>query len=192
MITAIANRIADFIYSKNNLSIDERDIYVYGYEIIISSSITFLLLMVTGLLFKMILEAVVFFLVFYLLRRRTGGYHANTYLKCNFIFELNIILAMTLSSVNTVFFAKVAINVISFLLCLILTIIKAPISNPNKPISENLRKRHKIWAITLAIFFEILSIVVLNFSSMSICISLAMASTAFAMMINSKKRRKSK
>ena len=90
MITAIANRIADFIYSKNNLSIDERDIYVYGYEIIISSSITFLLLMVTGLLFKMILEAVVFFLVFYLLRRRTGGYHANTYLKCNFIFELNI------------------------------------------------------------------------------------------------------
>lgn len=153
MITAIANRIVDFIYSKNNLLVDERDIYVYGYEIIISSGITFLLLIVTGLLFGKLLEAVAFFGVFYLLRQRTGGYHADTYFKCNLIFELNVILIMIFASVNIGFWAKIVINFVSFLLCLTLTIIKAPVSNPNKPILKGMRKKHKAWAIGLAIFF---------------------------------------
>lgn len=187
MITAIANRIVNFIYSKDNLLIDERDVYVYGYEIILSSCITFLLLISTGLLFGLPIEAVTFFIVFYLLRRRTGGYHANTYLKCNLFFETNIILAMILASLNFNFFVKTIINVTSFLFCLILTIVKAPISNENKPISKRMRKRHKIWSISLAICFETISVFVFNNSSISICISLAMASTAFAMIINSKK-----
>lgn len=191
MITAIANRIVDFIYSKNNLLVDERDIYVYGYEIIISSGITFLLLIVTGLLFGKLLEAVVFFLVFYFLRQRTGGYHADTYFKCNLIFELNVILIMILASVNIGFLAKIVINLVSFLLCLTLTIIKAPVSNPNKPIPKGMRKKHKAWAIGLAMFFEVFSIVVFDIGSISTCISLAMASTTFAMIINSEDRRKS-
>lgn len=83
MITAAAKHIVDFIYSKNNLPSDERDIYVYGYEIIISTVITFALLAITGLLFGKFIEAVAFFCVFYFLRRRTGGYHAKTYFKCN-------------------------------------------------------------------------------------------------------------
>lgn len=191
MITAIANRIVDFIYSKNNLLVDERDIYVYGYEIIISSGITFMLLIATGLLFGKLPEAVMFFLVFYLLRQRTGGYHADTYFKCNLIFELNVILIMIFVSINIGFWAKIVINLVSFLLCLTLTIIKAPVSNPNKPIPKGMRKNHKVWAIGLAIIFEVFSIVVFDTGSISTCISLAMASTAFAMIINSEDRRKS-
>jgi len=186
MITEAANHIVDFIYSKNNLSTDERDIYVYGYEIIISSGITFMLLIITGLLFGKLIEAAAFFCVFYLLRRRTGGYHANTYFKCNLIFECNILLVMILSSLNIAFFAEIIINLVSFLLCLTITIIKAPVSNPNKPISICMQKKHKAWAIILIIFFEILSIAMFKIMSFSICISLAMASTAFAMIINSK------
>lgn len=191
MITAIANRIVDFIYSKNNLLADERDIYVYGYEIILSSCITFLLLIGTGLLFGKLAEAIVFFLTFYLLRQRTGGYHADTYFKCNLIFELNVILVMIAASVDMAFYAKAGINSVSFLLYLAMAIIMAPVSNPNKPIPKEMRKKHKAWAIGLAVVFEILSIAVFNVGSISTCISLAMASTAFAMMINSEDRRKS-
>ncbi len=191
MITAAANHIVDFIYSKNNLPSDEHDIYVYGYEIIISSVITFVLLAITGLLFGKFIEAAAFFCVFYLLRRRTGGYHANTYFKCNIIFECNIILVMILASVNIIFFAKIIINLISFLSCLSLTIIKAPIPNPNKPIPKDMRNKHKIWAIGLEMLFEILSIVIFDIGSISICISLAMASTAIAMIIKYEDRRKS-
>ncbi len=191
MITAIANYIVNFIYSKNNLLIEEREVYVYGYEIILSSFITFLLLIVTGLLFGMPIEAVTFFMVFYLLRRRTGGYHANTYLKCNLIFEVNVILAMILASLNFIFCVKIIINITSFLFCLVLAIVKAPISNQDKPIPKSMRKKHKIWATILILFFEILSIGIFHVGSNSICISFAMASTAFAMIINSEERRKS-
>ncbi len=186
MINTAANHIVDFIYSKGNLSADERDIYVYGYEIILSSGISFLLLIITGLLFGKLLEAAAFFGVFYFLRQRTGGYHANTYFKCNLIFECNVLLVMILASANVDFYAGIIINLVSFFACLVMTAIKAPISNPNKPIPEGMRKNHKVCAMALTIFFEILSVAVFGAKSFSICISLAMASTALAMIINSK------
>ena len=61
MIAYLANRIADFIYLNSNLPQDERDVYVYGYEIIISSAITFVLLITTGLVFDRLIESIVFF-----------------------------------------------------------------------------------------------------------------------------------
>lgn len=183
MITAIANRIADFICSNSDLADDERDLYVYGYEIAISSIITFSLLIITGLLFSRLIEAIVFFAVFYLLRRRTGGYHADTYLKCNLIFELNVLSVLLICCLDIPIIARIAVNLAIFILCLIITAIKAPISNPNKPISEDMKSNHKKWALALIITFELISVFSFNWPSISICISLAMASTAIAMII---------
>ncbi len=183
MIAAIANRIADFIYSNSDLPDDERDVYVYGYEIAISSVITFSLLITTGLVFNRLIEAIVFFAVFYLLRRRTGGYHADTYFKCNLIFELNVLSVMLICCMDMPIIAQVAVNLAAFLLCLIITAIKAPISNPNKPIPDDMKSNHKKRALALIITFELISVLSFNWQSISICISLAMASTAIAMMI---------
>lgn len=189
MITIVANRIADFIYSNSNLPDDERDVYVYGYEIIISSIITFALLITTGLIFSKLIEAIVFFGVFYLLRRRTGGYHADTYLKCNLIFELNVLSVMFISCLDIPITVQIAVNIVAFLLCFIITVIKAPISNPNKPIPDSMKNKHKKWALASIVAFELASVLLFNRQSVSTCISLAMASTAIAMMITIRGRR---
>ena len=190
MITALANHIADFIYSNTELSEEQREIYVYGYEIIISSAITFFLLIVTGLLFGRILEIMAFFIVFYMLRQQTGGYHADTYFKCNLIFEINIILAMMLTLIDFPFAVLIAVNIAAFVLCLVTILILAPLENVNKPIAPELRPKHKITALTLTFIFEAASICLLNHIKFSLCISMAMASTAIAMLINIKKKEK--
>ena len=189
MIAYLANRIADFIYLNINLPQDERDVYVYGYEIIISSAITFVLLITTGLVFDRLIESIVFFVVFYSLRQRTGGYHADTYFKCNLIFELNVLLVMLLSCLDISIIMQIVANLAAFLLCLITTIIKAPISNPNKPISSDMKIKHKMWAVVLLVFFELCALIGFDRRSISICISLAMASTAIAMIITHERRK---
>ena len=67
MINKIANCIADFVcdkkmHEKNDY---ERAILVYGYEIILSSALSFAAVIVLGLAFCTLLEAIIFFLTFY-------------------------------------------------------------------------------------------------------------------------------
>lgn len=189
MITALANHIADFIYSNAELSEEQRDVYVYGYEVIISSVITFVLLIITGIIFKRFFESMAFFLVFYSLRQHTGGYHADTYLKCNLIFEFNIILVMILSLIDFSFIALLSVNIVSFVLCFTSILTLAPMENKNKPISPKSKKTHKLTGLILAVVFEAISLYLLGRVRFSFCISMAMASTSLAMLINLKGRR---
>ena len=72
------------------------------------------------------------------------------------------------------------------ILCSLLTFMKAPISNPNKPIVESKRKTFKITAFILVLISELISVTILNIYSYSMSISLALFSISVAMMINSK------
>lgn len=63
---------------------------------------------------------------------------------------------------------------------------KAPISNPNKPIVESKRKTFKITAFILVLISELISVTIMNIYSYSMSISLALFSISVAMMINSK------
>lgn len=189
MITALAHKAADFIYSSGKLSEDERSIIAYGYEVIISTVITFGLFTATGLIFNRLTEAAVFFLSFYILRQRTGGYHADTYFKCNLIFEINLIIVMLLCLAELSLHWVTAINISAFALCFALTLAKAPIEHKNKPIPRESRKKHKITAVVLVVLFEIISLCILyvfKYINVSFCITMAMASTAVAMIIKSR------
>ena len=68
MINKIANGIADFVcdkkmHEKNDY---ERAILVYGYEIILSSALSFAAVIVLGLAFCKLFEAIIFFLTFFI------------------------------------------------------------------------------------------------------------------------------
>lgn len=189
MINAIAKRIANYVCHNTESSDDKLynyEIYVYGFEIILSSIVAFGIVLLFGLLLDKLMELIVFFLCFYFIRQRTGGYHADTYFKCNLIFTLNIAIVALIISVETAQIYQVIFNGISFAICSLLTFMKAPISNPNKPIVESKRKTFKITAFILVLISELISITIINIYSYSMSISLALFSVSVAMMINSK------
>ncbi len=191
MINSIATRIADYICRKTDPSDDRPDsheIYVYGFEIIISSAVAFGIVFLIGLLTHKLPELIVFFLCFYLIRQRTGGYHADTYFKCNLIFALNIIAVALIICFETAQIYQIVFNGISFAVCSLLIFLKAPIPNPNKPIARSKRKIHKITAFTLVVIAELISVVIINRYSYSMSISLALFSVSVAMIINSEKK----
>ena len=87
MIEKISKKICCFALNNSMLS-DKKytDIYQYGIEIMISSIIGVMLIILSGVIIKDMKSAIMFLISFMLLRSFCGGYHANNYLKCNIIF----------------------------------------------------------------------------------------------------------
>lgn len=81
---------AYFYLVKNGLiEQDKMAIYKYGYEILISNISVAL---IVRAIFSEFIESIIFLMVFAIMRKYCGGYHANTYLKCEIIFFLNTVL----------------------------------------------------------------------------------------------------
>lgn len=100
MITSLAQRIANFLFKNNAIDEKKIDIYIYGFEIIISSCINIIIATILGILFSQLIECLIFLLSFIFLRKYCGGYHANTYSKCNIIFTIITASVMLVSSMS--------------------------------------------------------------------------------------------
>lgn len=62
-----------------------QDFYRYGIEITISSMLNIVLVLLMGALTGHLLESVIYLAVFIAVRVITGGYHADTYFRCNLL-----------------------------------------------------------------------------------------------------------
>ena len=82
MIARISKMIANYLFKSEIISEHESEIYIYGFETILSGIIDLFITLFLGLLSKSLINSIVFFLMFVSMRIYTGGYHANTYLKC--------------------------------------------------------------------------------------------------------------
>lgn len=155
----ISKNIVKFI--SKNMPIDDEemlDVYKYGIEITLSSLINFVMIIVCSLLLGDLTAGLVFMVCFILIRSYTGGYHAETYLRCNIAFVCTFILTYFVSGL----FAHIDMNIyasITILLFGIIPIIKfAPVKNKHKPLSKCKRKKSRIISLILYILFFALSI----------------------------------
>lgn len=182
MITSLAQYIADFLL-KNDIIISEKlDIYIYGFEIIISSVISILIGLIFGIIFSQFLECTLFLIVFILMRSYSGGYHANTYLKCNSIFAANVFIAMLVLKFNFVY--PFYMHIIICVACLVLFIRFAPIKNEYKSLTYKECKKHKTTSVIIGICFSLISSVLFfKVLKYSIVIDMALLSVAVSMVI---------
>lgn len=152
MLHRLSEMIADYFFDdKEQYS---TDIYVYGIELAISSIIGTLLIIVLGIVTGYLTECVIFMITLTSIRIFSGGYHADTYLKCNVITLISIMFSLITSIVMKIFFAKqmVLLSLISIFVLLVLTIvICCPIENKNKPIQQEDRNKYKWLSLTIVI-----------------------------------------
>ena len=183
MIAGLAKIVTDFFLKNNVIDREDTDVYQYGNEIIISSLFDLLIVLVVGLIYNALINSLLFFVPFFLLRSFSGGYHANTYLKCKIVFLINISLSLFLST-----YASSVYEIYSLVLLLLFSIFViwgfAPIENENKPLSEEEiiinSKRSKIIGIILFV-----SIIITYYYNKNISLSLLLSffSVAVGMII---------
>lgn len=156
MINKISALLSEEIGLRLNSSDNEREIYAYSIEVLLSLFINLIILSFTAYVLKKPVELLIFIIFFSGLRSFAGGYHAKTHLECiSLSFCLFIISA--LSSIYLKEYGKV-ILFLGVLFSLIMIFLLAPTETENKPLSERERKKYKKISRIIVIILSLLAI----------------------------------
>lgn len=184
MYQAVAKKIVNFLVRKEIIKEEEKEIYTYGYEVVIAQSVYILLMIVIACVCSSLIETILFFIGFYVYRSVAGGYHAKTYLKCHMIFALNqilftIMLHSFLDDRRYVFILLTCVAVIT------ITLICAPIDHPNKPFTSKEKRKFRKWSHSVSIAFVTLMIIAMFVDGNNVygfCISAGVCSASLSLL----------
>lgn len=156
MISFFSNWLADFLCNKKIINSEEKEIYVYGYEIIVTTLLGAVLVFVIAAFLNRISETVVFFAVFVITRQFCGGYHAKTRVLCSISFIACYLLILFTNLVISSIYSPL---IHSILLIPYAAVILgyAPIENENKPMDDTDKKNNRRNSILSSVVWILLS-----------------------------------
>lgn len=151
MIHNLAEDIT-FLFIKNKvLDIEQRDIYVYGVEVILLNGGLLLVYLILSLLCNEMINFWAYLFFFFPLRIFSGGYHAKTSEHCFVLSTIMYVFSITITKFFSLLYQSLywqAAGIISLLVILAI----APLINVNNPLTESQKKRNKIVVYILLIF----------------------------------------
>lgn len=126
--TKIMERVPDLRY--------DRTVYIYGVEIILSTLLEIISILVSAIFLSSFIKGIVFIVVFFTLRIFAGGYHAETYKKC-FCITCGVFLAVLLIANIVLKLSDEKILWVLLYLAITYIIVRAPVLNKNQPLSKS-------------------------------------------------------
>jgi len=158
-IESISDKITNSYILRGYIDKDKKDIYNYGFKLIISDIVNIIIVFSIGCLLRQFVNSIVFLLSFSFIRMFSGGFHAKTFGLCRCSL-LSITLSILLITRRIYVYSVKVIPIIIFMdvVSLIVISIMAPVKHPNKVISEKMRRINKIKAIVSATVQSIISI----------------------------------
>ncbi len=164
MLNESADLLVSLLEKYHCLSDEERPVYVYGFELLISTLSSMTTIFCISLLINNLCYALFFFLFFFTLRLSTGGYHAKTYLKC--FITTNIIFISTILLTELALFLEIK-RVFPILVTISTAIvwIFSPIINNNHPCSDETYIKNKTKARFLSALYSLIFIYIYYFTS---------------------------
>lgn len=150
MLNKVATKLTKTMLAYKIIAEDMFDIYVYGFELLLSFLFNTTIIIIAGILLGRILQTLLFLLIFVLLRSFTGGYHANTYGVCTLVTFMVYGGVLILSEL---FIPSLLFYTILALVGLALMLIFVPIEHPNKRITEKQKRKYKYISLALFLIF---------------------------------------
>ena len=112
MIENSARKLTDRFVKKHIVEVSDAEICQYGLEVILSTGVNFLNVILIGFLLGKTGTAFCYFLILATVRTQTGGYHADTYCRCELLYMV-VYLLLLLCSCQ---FEKIVINPVILLM----------------------------------------------------------------------------
>lgn len=181
MITYLSSKLTEYLCRNSIIDSEKAEIYQYGYEVFISGMIGFIIAGTIGAVSGHFIESLIFLAFFVPLRRLCGGYHADSYLKCNIVFTAVFAAVLAGACLMPEFLAFQAV-IFCCVFTFIVMIMLAPIENENKPLDEDqkVRNRRKCLVITPAL--SAVSLIMYHFNTVfSMTAALTLFSAAILM-----------
>jgi accessory gene regulator B len=156
MATAIAERIVGKLIAASAVEEVDRELYIYGFFLLITRFFFFLVTVVFGFSLRIPCESVIFYIVFILLRSYAGGIHAKTEMACTIWTTLAMGTATVTIKVLKASSAKLPL---CFLLCNVCLLAFSPLGNRGKPLDASERCRYRKVCIGLIVAFDMVAII---------------------------------
>ncbi|WP_194190137.1 accessory gene regulator ArgB-like protein [Clostridium chrysemydis] len=154
IIEKIIDKIGSKINVSTNKSKEEIEIIKYGLFALIQMMLSIILVFILGLIFGVVIEAIIASFSIAILRKSSGGVHASTPEICLIV---GTIITIIIGEISTKYSGSYLfmefLNIISF----ILIISKSPVQSKNKPISNKKRIRLKKKSILITVIIISLS-----------------------------------
>lgn len=160
MINKMAYKIVQCYIAKNKIDKENEELYVYSFELLISTVFNLLIILILSLIAGLILEGIIFSVCFMVMRGFAGGYHSETHCGCIFtlslIFSLYIVLYKFLDT-HIIYFMSIAMMVVSLIIPIL-----APVDSINKPLTIKECKINKKKTIISYCIFMLAGIVLIG------------------------------
>ena len=172
MFQKASSAIVDSFENFGIVNNENREIYLFGIQQILTLLLNAISMLVIGFLFHQIFQCILYMALFIPLRSFAGGYHANSPQRCYVYSVACVTIAMIiikLDFLNELYYYCIA--VVSGILIFML----APVEDHNKPLDdlevEHYRLRTRVILTIEGLFFA--CAMVLNWKNVVLCITLA-------------------
>lgn len=136
MISRLSSIITEALCNSQVVDEADRELYVYGFFVLLSQGLFFLISVLFGCIFGTLWESIVFFIMFSTVRCYAGGFHASKESVCTccttamlFLASMSICVLEKTESVSASLYILVISSVVVYLL--------SPLASEDKPLSIN-------------------------------------------------------
>lgn len=183
MLTQLSGKISSYFIENNAIPADKREVYIYCFEILLSTLINFFAVIIIAVISGRIIETALFLIGFIPIRSTAGGYHADTHFRCFLILMVTytaFILLLNIISEGSFLLFNAAFMSIS--LCVIFLL--APLESENKPLTNE--EKHHFKKLSRLMVLGYAAVVFLIFiiaphSNASLCISFGVLTPALSL-----------
>ena len=159
-IENICKNISEIIARELELSQDKKEVINYGIFGVIQTTIAIITVIIVGLIFNVVTEALLVSIVISILRKSSGGVHASTPWKCALMGAIISVVIGKICKINNFgIIGVVFLGVIVFVWAFYIVNKLAPVDSLSKPIrKEETRKRLKRTSLNVLIIYMIIII----------------------------------
>ena len=140
MLHRIAIKAATLVLKNEQDGEADKEQYIYGFEVILGKTLTYIILFVIGSVLNLFFEMLVFISFVIFLRGQTGGYHLNNSFGCIFCTTAISIFSILLANNIKYQFAISVLPVLVFISILVICIY-SPINHPNLLLNKQEARR---------------------------------------------------
>lgn len=165
MINKISSKIVEILIKHSLVENEDKELYLYGFFILLSQILYFIIVITIGILFNVIFESIIFYITFQFIRRYAGGYHAKTETRCEILSTLSILCCIVLIKLSKMYDIRIVLLSVSLVFAVLIFIL-CPLDTPEKPLNDKEYKyfRKISWIILSLIIIAIIVSFYLKFN----------------------------
>ena len=184
MIYKFSRYLTRLLCKESMISDDQEELYDYGFQITIANMTNFVIALLTGICFHAVIEMAFIYCIFVSLRFFCGGYHADTYGKCFLLFAVTCMtclwVAKWIAGYQETWFLLFPASLFFLGLCIWK---KAPVENPNRPMTDGEKKIFKKRSFQIYSFWTVSGIILWAFHQANLTASFISAFIAVAILM---------